>query len=824
MMPLIPVRYFALTLMLSPFYCDAQRWEFDASQLGLSDASLAVFNQGGQLPGSYRVDVLLNGEIVDTRNILFRKMAGKSENVGLVPCLSIGLLNQYGIRVEDYPRLAPSSSDTSQCSHLNAVPDVEATFSFSSQQLLLTVPQAVMRQVSGELAPREQWNDGIDALLLNYQASMLHTSYRGSYRQRMDSPFILLEPGLNIGPWRLRHSTSWQKNTGQGSRWETAYTFAERGLYGMKSRLTLGARFTPYEVFDSVPFRGVMLGTDDEMVPFSERRFSPVVSGVVRSLARVLVRQQGYTLYDSTVAPGPFRLDNLRPVSGGGDLDVTVEESSGLAQHFIVSWQTPSIAVHSGYLKYNLMAGQYNPAGRFSGRTGIAQVSAIYGLPLGATIYGGLQGAERFHALSLGVGVSLGSAGSFSLDTTHDRVRSKNASQGKQWRVRYSKSVDATHSSLALTWAWSPSGGYRTLSDALERRSVPRGGMISRAQLSFNQSLGALGYLSLSTRRTRYRQSEENDRSESIRYNTRLKDLSLSLDWTRSRWQGKVDRLLSIMFSIPLGNMPGAETMASGQMLSPTAGKETWMTGLSGQGMGHRLNWNVMQRFLPGNAGTRSQSHYTSSLGWRGSQGIMTANYSHSPQVTGLGASLSGSGVLTPGGWALGQPLNGTAALVGAPGAAEIPVGGWPGVKTDGRGYTVLSGLQPYQRNVISLDPARLPHEAEITRTDIPVVPTNGAIIPAVFATHIGKKALLGLTDSSGQAIPFGSVVTPEAQNNAGNGIVGENGKVYLSGLSGKGYLQIRWGLSARQSCRAAYHLPKVSGPAGIFSAWAKCL
>ncbi|EDT2620148.1 fimbria/pilus outer membrane usher protein [Salmonella enterica subsp. enterica] len=54
------------------------------------------------------------------------------------------------------------------------------------------------------------------------------------------------------------------------------------------------------------------------------------------------------------------------------------------------------------------------------------------------------------------------------------------------------------------------------------------------------------------------------------------------------------------------------------------------------------------------------------------------------------------------------QPLQGSVALVEAPGASGVPVGGWPGVKTDFRGDTTVGNLNVYQENTVSLDPSRL--------------------------------------------------------------------------------------------------------------------
>ncbi|EOM9805648.1 hypothetical protein ACLVZG_004086, partial [Shigella flexneri] len=45
----------------------AQEWSFDSSQLegNVSADTVAMFNQGEQLPGNYRVEIYLNGEKVD---------------------------------------------------------------------------------------------------------------------------------------------------------------------------------------------------------------------------------------------------------------------------------------------------------------------------------------------------------------------------------------------------------------------------------------------------------------------------------------------------------------------------------------------------------------------------------------------------------------------------------------------------------------------------------------------------------------------------------------------------------------------------------------
>lgn len=62
-------------------------------------------------------------------------------------------------------------------------------------------------------------------------------------------------------------------------QWQSVYTRLERSLYRLKSRLFLGEDSTSSDVFDSIPFRGGMLSTDEAMIPWREREFSPTFRG-----------------------------------------------------------------------------------------------------------------------------------------------------------------------------------------------------------------------------------------------------------------------------------------------------------------------------------------------------------------------------------------------------------------------------------------------------------------------------------------------------------------------------------------------------------------
>ncbi|STR54021.1 outer membrane protein [Klebsiella oxytoca] len=64
------------------------------------------------------------------------------------------------------------------------------------------------------------------------------------------------------------------------------------------------------------------------MEPLSRRGYAPEIRGIARTSARFAVRQSGNLIYETTVSPGAFVIDDLYPTGYGGDLDVTVYEAT----------------------------------------------------------------------------------------------------------------------------------------------------------------------------------------------------------------------------------------------------------------------------------------------------------------------------------------------------------------------------------------------------------------------------------------------------------------------------------------------------------------
>lgn len=121
------------------------------------------------------------------------------------------------------------------------------------------------------------------------------------------SYFVNLRNGVNWGAWRLRHDGVWNRDEQGQAHWRTLNSYVQRDITQLNGLLTLGDAATPGDIFDSVPLRGLLLASVEEMYPDSLRGYSPVVRGIARSNAEVIVRQNGVVIDQRYVPPGRLK-------------------------------------------------------------------------------------------------------------------------------------------------------------------------------------------------------------------------------------------------------------------------------------------------------------------------------------------------------------------------------------------------------------------------------------------------------------------------------------------------------------------------------------
>ncbi|CAI8979932.1 type I fimbriae usher protein [Pseudomonas chlororaphis] len=859
--------YLRLTLFLytTMSILPAQASTYTFSPDFLSDdpsaiADLALIEKNtGQTPGKYRVDIYLNNSLIGTKDVTFT-VKQPSQNLtpehqsdtndsNLQACITRRQLEALPLKTEVFPAIAALQPEG--CTLLaQVIPGAIAHLNFEQLRLDLSIPQAALRNEARGEIPASQWDQGINAALVNYRLTGGSNRGEGSDSQ---SRFLNLQSGLNIGAWRLRDNTVWSYNRGSDMSTQRERnhisTYAERPLPFAKGELTLGDSYTPSDVFDSLSFRGVQLASDDNMLPDSLRGFAPTVRGIAKSNAQVSIKQNGYVIYQSYVPPGPFTINDLYSTSSNGDLQVTLTEADGSQENYTVPYSTVPILQREGHFKYALTAGRYRSTSKDQSDPRLFQASLIWGLPKGYTVYGGTQYADNYRALALGVGKNLGDWGALSVDITQANSALADGSQhkGQSLRFLYAKSLNQWGTNFQLLgYRYSTQGfytldetGYKAMSgyvaDNNDTTLSPLTSPVEnynlyyskrgKMQVNISQQIGSLGSVFVTASQQSYWHTNETDSLLQAGYNTSVVGVNLSLtyNYSQSPGQNNTNQVYALNVSVPLDRLlPSSSqshhsTFATYSNSTDTKGSTTQSLGISGTLLAQNsLNYSVQQSQDNHSAGGNGNA----SLNYQGSYANADLGYSYSHESQQTSYGLSGGIVAHADGVTLSQPLSDTNVLIKAPGAAHVNVENTTGVKTNGNGYAVMPFASAYHQNRVALDTDSLGPNVDLDETTINVVPTRGAIVKAEFATRVGVRAVLILT-SAGKPVPFGATVSRADFENAG--IVGDDGQVYLSGLPLQGTVKVKWGKTSSQQCTATYQLADKSLDNTITYAKAAC-
>lgn len=810
------------------------------------DLSIYDSKESKQLPGRYRVSVLVNEKTFDTLTLDFKAASDeqhKKTGESLEPCLSYSQLEAMGVRVESFPALKATPPE-SCVAFDEIIPSAQSHFDFNAQQLLLSFPQAAMNQIAHGTVPESRWDEGVPALLLNYDFSGSNNSYdqdvtrtyttedgerRTETHEKNDttsSYYLNLRSGLNLGPWRLRNTSTWSRNDGE-DQWDNIGTSLSRDIVFLKSQITLGDTYTASDIFDSVQMRGALLASDDEMLPDSRRGFAPIVRGIAKSNAEVIIEQNGYVIYRTFVQPGAFEINDLYPTSSSGDLNVTVREADGSEQKFIQPFSSVAIFQREGQLKYSLAAGEYRAGNYDSDKPRFGEINMIYGLPWGMTVYGGTQLSENYNAYALGLGKNFGHIGAISVDVTQANSKLSNgeSDSGQSYRFLYSKSFAESGTDFQIMGYRYSTSGYYTFQEAADTRSdadsnYARYHKRSQIQGSVSQQLEGIGSLYVSYTQQDYWNDQGKQRSVSAGFNGRWGPVNygISYAWNQNPDYDNDDRLLSFNISYSFGRM-----WSNYRVTTDQDGHTRQQVGLSGTLLeDHNLNYNLQEGYASNGEGNSGSV----SMGYNGSVGNVTAGYNYDRNSQQINYGLRGGVVMHSEGITLGQSLGETIALVSAKGARGAKVLNNAGVSVDWMGNAIVPYATPYRETELVIRTETLNDYVDISSSTQRVVPTRGAVVRANFHTRVGYRVLMNLHQLSGKAVPFGATATladEEAKDNMVSSIVGEDGQLYISGIPEKGVLQVSWGQTSAQTCRVNYALPLEKAQHGIVTLNADC-
>lgn len=819
-------------------------------------ADLSIFAFGNQvLPGEYMVDVQMENRLLGRTKVRFVEREGSRD---AVPCLTPSMLDEWGVNVKVFPAIAQATPDA--CIDLPAeIPDSTVSYDSAQQRLLLSVPQAALRRSARGAVDPSRWDKGITAAMLDYQLNWSRNNKGGTVnpyiidaqpQSAFDAPldsaarrvdrntfFAGIRVGANYGDWRFRSFSNYSENIDGRGRWQSVNTYAARDLASIQGQLLIGEGTTPGNFFDSMQFLGVQVSSDDAMLPDSLQGYAPTIRGVAQTNARVTIRQNGYIIYNTYVAPGPFVIDDLYATASSGDLEVTITEADGRVTRYTQAFSAVPTLLRQGAWHYQATVGKYRNGyyssgystdERVLGKTEpfFAQGTLARGIGNEFTVYGGFTAANMYQSVLAGVGKNLKEFGAVSADITAARTSvDKNDAldqsfTGQSLRFLYGKSFVDTGTNFRVAGYRYSTSGFRTFPEAVEMQDQgvdsPYHNRRNELRFDISQRIGDWGAIFASGRQQTYWGSDRKERLFQIGYSGAYKQISYNIFYNYSTTLlGQSNRQVSVSLSIPLGQ---TRSYAQYTASHDNHGNVNQQASIYGSALDDsRLTYNV----TAGHANNDGGNYGSASASYLSRMGRVDAGYSNGRNYGQTTLGLAGGVVAHSGGVTLSQPLGESIALVEAPKAEGVGFESQPGVATDSAGYAVIPNLAPYRANRLALRTADLGDTVDVKNAAIEVVPTRGAVVLAKFDTAVGYRLMMTLTDSKGQPLPFGARIEDGWGREAG--VVGPDGQSFVTGAEQSGQYSVVWGTRPEDKCAVSYSLPQVDNPPPIREVTARC-
>ncbi|EPG2135671.1 outer membrane usher protein [Providencia stuartii] len=771
--------------------------EFNTDVLDLEDKNnidLEQFSRAGYImPGTYSLTLKVNGEQFSEVSVPF--YPPEDDPQGSTACISPEVADQFGLTSSAKKELAWWHDG--QCLTASSLPGMQIHGDLATSSLYVSIPQAYLEFTAPNWDPPSRWDEGIAALMLDYNINgNANNSYNGGHDSyALNGNGIV---GVNLGAWRFRadwqgrlnHATGSGDSVNKDFDWNRFYAY--RALPSLAAKLVLGEDYLVSNIFDSFRFIGASVRSELNMLPPNLRGYAPEVTGIAKTNATVIVSQQGRVLYETQVAPGPFRIQDLSDAVSG-KLDITVKEQDGTTQDFQIDTASLPYLTRPGQMQYKLALGQPTNYQRHSEGDSFVTGEFSWGVNNGWSLFGGSLNSKNYNAVSLGIGRDLLAFGALSFDVTQSFARLPNMGNlsGGSYRINYSKRFEAIDSTIQFAGYRFSERDFMSMSDFLNALKTGEryGGSKELYTISLNKNFGELGMsLYLNYNHQTYWDQPDNDYYSIMlsKYMDigSLKNISVNLSANRSVYNGVKDDSIYLSTSFPLSN--GANVGYSlNSSRYDTTNRATYYDRINDRTT-YQLSAGSSKKGGTGSAFITHQADIAR----------LTANvsYMHN-QYSAFGLSMSGGMTFTPEGGGLHRvnTLGGTRMLVDTDGVSDVPIKGIGAPITSNMfGKAIVGDVSSYYRSKAQIDLNALPDNVEAQQSVVQATLTEGAVGYRHFAVVSGQKAMTVLRLPDGSHPSFGAQIqNSKAQN---TGIVGDSGSAYISGINPQSVMTVTWG------------------------------
>lgn len=683
-------------------------------------AQKAVF-----LPGEYSLALRINGKDVGS---VIAHFGQKGEL-----CIDRDFMEQAQLRVPDnYQKGCYDYAQAFAGTVITPYPDQE--------KIELLVPPQALTPKTREIS---SYSSGGTAALLNYTLMSSHAEFDS---ESNDYSQAMLDGGFNISDWLLRTRQFLSVSEGKFSN-ENSSTYLQHTFTGIATQMLAGEVNLNNTLLDGTGIYGLEFSPETAL----QTQGSGVeVKGIANTAqARVDVRQQGTLVYSTLVPAGAFTLPNIPVRSATSDLNVTVTETDGSQQSFIVPASLFNHLVGSPQ-GYHVAFGRVDD--NYSESPWVFSASGGWSLTSWNNVNSGVIVAEKYQAIAASSDLV-----PFPELTLSGQVNLAKDSRDDIYGFKHKMSMGyRLPLSLGLTTTYSHSDrDYRDLADTLDDDFNDPTKNEYSAGLSWSQPI--IGSLSVSWYQTDSYNDKNDSKNVSFTWNRSFERATLSVNWQHQLSAGDEnddnDDRVFINLSIPLGKSQTANIYTRRDTSNTWYG--TSVNGALSDETNYSLSAERDQNEAENsfNGSVNTNLHYTQ-LGISAS-----ANGSNSRSYSGTlsgGIAAHSQGVtLSP------LPISDTFAIAkvdnDVAGVKIITPQG--AVWTDYGGNAVIPSLQAWRAANIEIDNSSLPKNIDVGNGVRTLKQGRGSVGKVSFTTLTQRRALLTITLPDGKKLPRGLAI-----------------------------------------------------------------
>lgn len=512
---------------------------------------------------------------------------------------------------------------------------------------------------------------------------------------------------------------------------------------------------------------GIQVGTDFSLQPYMSTTPLPAFLGSATLPSRIELYVNGVKSYKREVPAGNFQLDIMPVVSGTGEASVIMTDTLGrttvqnfsfyndqqLLREGLTSWSAELGVVRENYGYYSF---DYTDSPVLSGswRQGINN-----------TLSTGVHAEADKRLMNIGVGNDWIPGRRSGMFSTSLAMSDDEGKSGFQYGVGYRWSEELFSFSTNTLAAV---GDYHDIA-ARYGQAPP----ILNSNTIVGYSMGREGIISLSYLQLRYSHNDAERYAAANWYKSVTDNVFLNASVSQNV-DDRHNLSLYLMFTMTSGN-----NISTSSSLQRTRDKTGYQLNASRPPSEEGWGWNVVA------SQQASLQSCQGEFGYQGRYGKTYAGFSNNPSTQHGYAGATGSLVMMGGGLFAARQITHGFAVVSTDGVPGVPIRlqNNPVGKSDAQGQLLVTELNSYQNNEISIDPMALPAGMRISRVTENVTPADRAGALVHFGITPIRAAQVILVDRHGNFIPEGSTVklTSGEQQSA---VVGFDGMAYLDTLN----------------------------------------